>query len=178
MARKLLVHCMASFLVESFLNVFATLGHDLFLLAVSFPGRCVIDSWGVHFAPEKNIMTLSLWYEDILLLASAWGNHEFSVVAKVGKTLKFLRMEPLKAFCLKVKFHLRKGTYKSKYTASFFQLFASFQSTVYSEHLSYFLRSLIFFLVSDQLERSLFSLKNEFLVIVHTFVNDLKQVNF
>lgn len=71
MALKLLVRCMASVLGESFLNVFATLGHDLFFLAVSFPAVVSLTVWGIHFALEKNIMTLNLWYEGISLLASA-----------------------------------------------------------------------------------------------------------
>lgn len=62
---------MASVVVESFLTAFATLGHDLFLLAVSFPDVVSLTVWGIHCAPEKNTMTLSLWYEDISFLASA-----------------------------------------------------------------------------------------------------------
>lgn len=123
MALKLLVHCMASVLVESFLNVFATLGHDLFLLAVSFLAVLSLTSLGHPFCSrEKYNDTEPLVWG--YFTSSAWGNHEFSVVVEVEKTLKFLWMEPSKAFCLKVKFHLRKGTCKSKYTASFCRLSA------------------------------------------------------
>ena len=61
---------MASVVVEPFSHVFATLGHDL-LSVMDFPTDVSLTVWGIHFAPEKNIMTLSLWYEDISLLASA-----------------------------------------------------------------------------------------------------------
>lgn len=43
-----------------FLDVFATLIRDLFLLAASFPALVLLTVWGIHFAAEKKIMTVSI----------------------------------------------------------------------------------------------------------------------
>lgn len=46
---------------------------DIFLLLVSFPALVLLTVWGIHFAPEENIMTLSLGMKifHLLLLPEA-----------------------------------------------------------------------------------------------------------
>lgn len=43
-----------------FLDVFATLIRDLFLLAASFPALVLLTVWGIRFVAEKKIMTVSI----------------------------------------------------------------------------------------------------------------------
>lgn len=150
---------MASILVVIF-KCLATPLHDLFLLALSFPALVSLTVWGIHFAPEKNIMTLNLGMKIFHFLLLPEAILSFQLLQKVQKTFKFWWTEPLKAFCLKVKFVWEKEYTNVNIQPCFANSLPFFQSSVYSKHLFYFLRSLIFLLVSDKLERSFFPLKN------------------
>lgn len=65
--------------------------YDSFLLSVSFLTLVLLTVWGIHFAPEENIMTLSLGKKIFHFLLLPEAVMSFQFLQKFRKLLNFDR---------------------------------------------------------------------------------------